>query len=81
MDTKPDEKTVSIKQAAWAWITDNLEATPPIMLLTEPPRYYPHPEKAFAAGYEFAKKEMMNVWDDAFEAGKQFYLKMADEGR
>lgn len=49
------------------------------MLLTDPPRYYPHPEKTFMAGYEFAKQEMMNVWDDAFEAGKQYERKMLDE--
>lgn len=65
------------EQLASDWAKDN---TGIILLSDEPMTRAGELSRAYLAGFNKAKDRFMDAWDMGFEAGKQFYLKMQDEG-
>ncbi len=65
------------EQLATDWAKDN---TGIILLSDEPMTRAGEISRAYLAGFNEAKNRFMDAWDMGFEAGKQFYLKMQDEG-
>lgn len=47
---------ISLKDIAYNWCYDNLTNEPPVQLLTQPMKYYPHPVDAFVAGVQYANQ-------------------------
>ena len=66
------------EQLATEWAKDN---TGIILLSDEPMTRAGEMQRAYLAGFNAAKVRFMDAWDDGFEAGKQFFLKMEDEGQ
>lgn len=65
------------EQLATDWAKDN---TGIILLSDEPMTRAGEMQRAYLAGFNEAKSRFMDAWDMGFEAGKQFFLKMEDEG-
>jgi hypothetical protein len=65
------------EQLASDWAKDN---TGIILLSDEPMTRAGELSRAYLAGFTEAKNRFMDAWDMGFEAGKQFFLKMQDEG-
>lgn len=70
MDPKTPE------QLATEWAKEN---TGLILLTDNPMTKAAEARRAYLAGFEAARLLFMNAWDDGFDAGKQFHLRMEDE--
>lgn len=71
MNKKPEE-------LATDWAKEN---TGILLLSDEPMTRAGELSRAYLAGFHKARGLYLDAWDDGFEAGKQFFLKMEDEGQ
>lgn len=63
------------EQLAMEWAKNN---TGIVILCDDPIVRASEMQRAYLAGFNAARTRFMDAWDDGFEAGKQFTMKMED---